>query len=226
MPYSGGSSTNSGVYYQNWFLALQFSYAFFEQDYTIFPEALRTPSIIVDDIVVKSKDNHFFFSLKFRSPSKKHHWSHGDLCSQKILDDFQKQLDVNPSSHLTLISESNCYLFSEVFARARNAAGSYDIYEKLDTDYAIKEWESAKEYLKYDDFEMINFAKKVRIRTIPVEELKFLIKHRFSHVTDQNLIPEFLFEKAVEASSNKTTVNKTTLNNWFQEKCINFFPRS
>lgn len=220
MPYSGGSSTNSGVRYQNWFLALQFSYAFFEQDYQIYPEALRSVTIKVDDIVVKTKGKDFFYSSKFRSPSKNLHWFNGDLSSQEVLLDFKKQLIATPNATITLISESNCYLFSEVFKRARNAIGSIDIHKKLNNPFAIKAWEKAQETLGYDDFEMIEFARRVNIRAIPIEEIENLVKHRFMHVTDQNLVSKLLFDKAVESSSYKTPVNKFTINNWFLEESI------
>lgn len=223
MPYTGGSSTNAGVYYQNWFLALLYSYAYFEQDYIIFPEALRSSTVVIDDIVVKSKTKNYYYSSKFRSPSTNHHWAHSNLCSEGILNDFKEQLLLNPNAQITLISENGCYLFSEVFARAKNALGSFDIHEKLESKHAIKEWESAKTHLECDDFQMINFAKSVNIKVIPVEELKFLIKHRFRHVTNENNVSALLFDKAVEASSLKTTVNKITINEWFLEHDIKIF---
>ncbi|WP_294670055.1 hypothetical protein [uncultured Fluviicola sp.] len=220
MPYSGGSSTTTGVEYQNWFLTLLFSYAFFEQDYHIYPEALRTSMIKVDDIVVKSKHGDFFYSLKFRSPSKNLHWSHSDLCSQDILLDFKQQLIATPKAKLVLISESNCYLFSEVFNRAINASGSQDIHEKLDNEFAVDVWEKAKHVLDFDDFQMIDFARRVTNRTLPIEDLKYLVRHRFMHVTNHDLVAELLLSKALECSSNKRVVNKLVINNWLQERTI------
>lgn len=46
MPYSGGSSTIAGANYQNWFLALQCAYAFFEKDFEILPEAQRNLKLL------------------------------------------------------------------------------------------------------------------------------------------------------------------------------------
>lgn len=74
MPYSGGSSMQSGADYQNWYLALLISYAFFETDFVIYPEALRNDWTIVDDIKVKTRLGQTMYSAKFRSPSKKLHW--------------------------------------------------------------------------------------------------------------------------------------------------------
>ena len=55
MPYSGGSATHSGIVYQDWYLALLMSYTFFEIDYIIYPEALKSNTTIVDDIKVKTR---------------------------------------------------------------------------------------------------------------------------------------------------------------------------
>jgi len=222
MPYSGGSSTNAGILYQNWFLALQLSYAFFENNFDVFPEALRNKSVIVDDIAIKHRAKDVFYSLKFRSPATNLHWSPSTLNSQSIFRDFKKQHEANPQSKIFLVSECNCYLFSEVFMRARNALVPHDIPDVLVTDFAITQWESAKKYLGYNDFELIRFSKNVNIRVLPIQEIKTLVKHRFNTHTNHSGIETFLFEKAVDCSSNKTYVNKLVLNNWFEEEGIEF----
>ncbi len=216
MPHSGGSATNAGIYYQNWFLALQFSYAFFEKNYVIKPEALNK---FVDDIFIDHNSKEFYFSLKYRSPSKGLNWTLCNLKSENILIDFKKQFERNPLCEIYLVSESNCYLFSEVFVRARNALGQHDILENLKSKICIKEWIKVKEVLEFDDFQLIDFAKRVNILTIPNREIKYLVKHRFQHASNYK-IDSFLFEKAVDCSSLKTRVTRNTLIDWFQEEGI------
>lgn len=216
MPYSGGSSTTTGIQYQNWFLALQFSYAFFETNFDIYPEALKVNSVIIDDIVVKSNKQDMFYNVKFRSPSKNLHWEPYSLKSQGVFRDLKKQHEANPNSKIVLVSESGCYLFSEVFRRAENAINGIDIHEALDSEFAINQWEITKDILDYDDLELLKFARKVDIKTIPLKEIIYLIKHRFIHYTQVKFIEDFLFAKAVNSSSNKTFVNKLKLNNWFE----------
>lgn len=223
MPYSGGSSTNAGAEYQNWFLALLFSYAFFEKDYEIYPEALRGKSVIVDDILVKEATKKKFFSVKFRAPSNALHWSQSYLNSEDIFSDFKKQFEANEDDDLYLVSECSCYLFTEVFARARNSKmGGLDIEHVLSSKYAIDEWEKAKDHLKYDDTRMIEFARKVNSLTLPLKEIQYLVKHRFSQFSNEKLVSYFLFSKAVETSALKTAVDKLRLNRWFAAEQISF----
>jgi len=216
MPYSGGSSTTAGIEYQNWFLALQFSYAFFETNFDIYPEALKVNSVVIDDIAVKNKKQDIFYNIKFRSPSKHLHWEPAQLKSQGVFRDLKKQHEANPNSQIVLVSESGCYLFSEVFRRAENAINGIDIHEALDSDFTISQWEITKDILGYNDLELLSFARKVSVKTIPLEEIRYLIKHRFINHIEENCIEHFLFSKAVSSSSNKTFVNKLKLNNWFE----------
>jgi len=221
MPYHGGSAMHAGANYQNWFLTLQFSYAFFEPAYDIFPEILRTKSEIVDDICIKHKKEVTFYSLKYRPPSNNLHWNVSNLSKAKIFEEFKKQYEANPNCNIFLVSECNCYLFAEVFKRARNASSQHDIEKYLDNSKeAIKAWNEAKEKLNYNDIKLIQFAKKVGIKTLPIEEIEYLVKHRFSNITDEKRIEDLLFKKASTASSLKTHVNKFVLNTWFDENSI------
>lgn len=222
MPYSGGSSMQSGAAYQNWYLALLISYAFFEIDYVIYPEALKSNKTIVDDIKVKTRFGKTFYSAKFRSPSKKLHWEQSYLYSQGIFSDFKEQHESDSECTIVLVSESNCYLFSEVFMRARNAELPSDIYKVLDSEYAIDEWEKAKNYLNYDDFQLITFAKKVEIKCLPLIEIENLIKHRFINMGHHNHIKSLFYNKAGKCSSNKTRIDKTEINRWLDEDMIYF----
>ncbi len=118
-------------------------------------------------------------------------------------------------------------MFTEVFARARNSRmGGLDIEEVLSSTNAIQEWEKAKNHLGYDDTRMIEFARQVNCLTLPLEEIKCLIRHRFFQFKGQSLIPEFLFSKAVEASGKKTAVDIVRLRQWFGEKQISLNPKS
>lgn len=222
MPYSGGSAMQSGAAYQNWYLALLISYAFFEIDYVIYPEALKSCTTIVDDIKVKTRLGKTMYSVKFRSPSKKLHWELSNLDSQGVFSDFKKQHEADPECKIVLVSESNCYLFSEVFMRARNVELPCDIYTVLDSEYAIEQWEKTKIYLDYNDFQLINFAKKVEVKCIPLIEIKDLIKHRFVNMGSHNEVKNLFYHKACECSSNKTKIDKTEINRWLDEDMIDF----
>ncbi|EKF54948.1 hypothetical protein I215_09516 [Galbibacter marinus] len=222
MPYSGGSSTQSGIAYQNWYLALLISHAFFEVDYVIYPEALKSDKTIVDDIKVKTRLGKIMHSVKFRSPSKKLHWEQSNLFSQGVFSDFKKQHEADPECTIVLVSENNCYLFSEVFMRARNAELPNDIYTVLVSEYAIEQWEMAKKYLGYDDFQLIAFAKKIEMKCIPLIEIKDLIKHRFINMGCHNEVKNLFYHKAGECSSNKTKIDKTEINRWLDEDMIDF----
>lgn len=222
MPYSGGSSMQSGAAYQNWYLALLISYVFFEIDYIIYPEALKSNTTIVDDIKVTTRLGKTRYSAKFRSPSKNLHWGQPELASQGILSDFKKQHEADPDCKIVLVSESNCYLFSEVFTRARNSELPSDIYEVLDSEYAIEEWEKVKKHLGYNDFQLIAFAKKVEIKCLPLVEIKNLIKHRFNYTQRHNDVKNLFFNKACECSSNKTRIDKTEISKWLDEEMIDF----
>ena len=52
MPYKGGSFTTTGIKCQNWFLALQVAYSFFECDRIIFPERFTDNINVIDDIKI------------------------------------------------------------------------------------------------------------------------------------------------------------------------------
>jgi hypothetical protein len=222
MPYSGGSSIQSGAAYQNWYLALLISYAFFEIDYVIYPEALKSNRTIVDDIKIRTRLGKIMHSVKFRSPSKKLHWGQSDLASQGIFSDFKRQHEAVPECKIVLVSESNCYLFSEVFVRARNSELPSDIYTILDSEYAIDEWEKAKKYLGYNDFQLIAFAKNVEMKCLPLIEIKNLIKHRFFSMGRDNEVKNLFYNKASESSSNKTKIDKTAISKWLDEEMIDF----
>jgi len=222
MPYSGGSAMQAGARYQNWYLALLISYAYFEPDFIIYPEALRSRTVIIDDINVKSRLGKTVYSAKFRSSSKKLHWDQSNLKSQGIFNEFKKQHLADPNCKMILVSESNCYLFSEVFKRARNADIPNQIYDFLDSDFAIEQWEQAKVNLGFDDFQLIKFAKKTEIRCLPEIEIENLLKHRFGHIGDHNAVKNLFFNKASECSSNKTKINKQTIIQWFNEEMIEF----
>lgn len=221
MPYSGGSSTAAGVQYQNWFLALQFSYVFFEMDFAIYPEALKTRLIHVDDICVRRNNKLSFYNVKFRAPSKRLHWSPKNLFDEGVLTDFKLQHKLTPDSDLTFVSESGCYLFSEVFKRARNAIGMTDLETALNSEYAQEVWEQTKTYMNYNDLEMVGFAQKVQMKTIPLEEIQFLLKHRFDHVNHNgHEVSKVFYINAIDSSINKTFVNKDLLIRWLQDESI------
>ncbi|MBD79034.1 MAG: hypothetical protein CL840_08955 [Crocinitomicaceae bacterium] len=219
MPHPGGSSTTAGVMYQNWFLALQLSYAFFEPSMDIFPEALRSKTVIVDDIAIRRGNQEIYNSVKYQAPGNVRHWSMGNLKSENILDDFKKQHEATPLAEIYLVSECGCYLFSEVFNRAKNATGQ-DIQEELGSKHAIRLWDEVKHALGYNDLKLIQFAKQVYCKTLPLEEIKYLIKHRFSHLVKGTIIEDTLFSIAMEASSNKTLMNKQKLNDLFKQHSI------
>ena len=222
MPYPGGSAMQSGAAYQNWYLALLISYAYLEPDFIIYPEALRSKTVVVDDINVKSRLGKTVYSAKFRSSSKRLHWDQSNLYSQGIFKEFKNQHSVDSSCKIVLVSESNCYLFSEVFMRARNAELPNQIYDVLQSDFAIEQWEEAKQYLGYNDFQLIEFAKKVEIRCLPLVEIQNLLKHRFVSVGHHNAVKNLFFNKACESSSNKTKIDKKAIINWFYEEMIEF----
>jgi hypothetical protein len=220
MPYSGGSSTNAGINYQQSFLALQYSFLYFEPNMRVIAEC-RSGSNIIDDIISSSKDNITFFNLKFRSPNKNLNWNLPDLKKENILIDFFDQHVMNPNSDIFLISESPCYLISEVFRRAETANGIADISDKLESDYAKKNWEDLKTILnEFDDFKLIAFAKKVKTLTLPISEIEYLIEHRFSHVSDSKTIIDVLVKKAGENSVWSKEMKKEDVNGWFTEKNI------
>ncbi|MCH3884514.1 hypothetical protein [Tenacibaculum aquimarinum] len=85
MPYSGGSSTASGVEYQNWFLALQVAYSFFEKDRVIFPEAFTDNTNIIDDIKIVQGKQTTYYNVKHRSPAESLHWNLAQLTSQNVV---------------------------------------------------------------------------------------------------------------------------------------------
>jgi hypothetical protein len=109
-----------------------------------------------------------------------------------------------------------------VFTRARNAELPSDIYKVLDSQFAIEQWEKAKRYLNYNDFQLIAFAKKVSMKCLPLIEIKNLIKHRFIHIGRYNEVKNLFYHKAGECSSNKTKIDKTEINRWLNEDMIDF----
>lgn len=222
MPYSGGSSTIAGTNYQNWFLALQCAYAFFEKDFEIFPEALRNDNVIIDDVRVKKRTSETYYSVKLSPPNNSLHWSVSALKSENIFRDFKKQFRKTPKAKLVLVSQSNCYLFAEVFRRGSNASGPADIDDNLNSKNCVELWEEVKEYLEFDDFEMIRFAQQVSIKTIPQDEIELLIKHRFLNISAQPSITSLLFQKSAECAPYKTKISKELINSWFLDENIIF----
>jgi hypothetical protein len=219
MPYSGGSSTIAGGNYQNWFLALQCAYVFFERDMIVLPEAPKKDNFI-DDIKVILKSRTTYFNVKLSPPSSSLHWTLSNLNTENILEDFLNQFIQTPDATLYLVSQSNCYLISEVFRRASNAFGEQDIEHHLESKACIDLWNKTKNQLELNDYNMIQFARNVRIKTIPQEEIQLFIKHRFLNVSEQSRIAELLLRKSSECAPYKTKISKELINSWFLEDDI------
>ncbi|PQJ78968.1 hypothetical protein [Polaribacter porphyrae] len=222
MPYSGGSSTHSGIAYQNWFLALQVAYSFFEANRIIYPEAFTTDISIIDDIKVIHNGQTTFFNVKYRSPASNLHWNQGDLKSQLLFKNLRHQHEANKKANIILVSESNCYLITEVFIRARNAMTPADLPLALESIKAIEEWEKAKLGLDYNDFQLLTFAKKVSMRSLPLFEIQNLIEHRFNPLGNSKAVSKLFFAKSIECSSNKTMIEKKNINKWLLDDGIHF----
>jgi len=224
MPYKGGSSTTTGIQYQNWFLALQVAYSFFERDRIIYPEAFTDDIDIIDDIKIVQGKLTTYFNVKHRSPAENLHWNQGQLISQNIVKHLKLQFEANRNSKIVFVSESNCYLITEVFRRASNARTPMDVDTALQTNKCISLWEQAKEAFKYDDFELLALAKNITMSSLPLYEIQKLIEHRFTAQANgqHKAISKLFFTKSMECSANKTRIDKEDINRWLIEDGISF----
>lgn len=220
MPYPGGSSTTSGIRYQNWFLAHQVAKSHFEANRVIYPEAFTDDINIIDDIKIVDGKKTKYFNVKFRSPAKNLHWGIGDLISQNVIKHIKQQFEVDSDAQILFVSESNCYLITEVFQRARNLPNTGDIYKVLESDWCIDLWEKTKEAFGYGDIELYNLATKVSMRSLPLYEIKQLIEHRFASYGNGKSIAKLFFEKSTEYSSYKRRIRKADINRWLMEDGI------
>ncbi|MAQ75552.1 MAG: hypothetical protein CL613_04365 [Aquimarina sp.] len=222
MPYSGGSSTASGVEYQNWFLALQVAYSFFEKDRVIFPEVFTDNTNIIDDIKIVQGKQSTYYNVKHRSPAESLHWNLAQLTSQNVVKHIKQQFEANPNANIVFVSESNCYLITEVFMRATNANSPMDIDMALESQRCIQLWEQAREAFDYDDFRLLALARKTTMRSVPLYEIKKLIEHRFITLGNHMAVSDLFFTKCVQCSANKTRIDKENINLWLSENGISF----
>lgn len=175
MPYTGGgSSTASGVEYQNWFLALQVAYSFFEKDRIIFPECFVDDFNVIDDIKVVQGRQSTFFNVKQNAPAEHLHWGISQLVSQKVVTHIRKQFEADTNAKIVFVSENNCYLITEVFSRVRNAMTPMDINQALQSNRCAFLWEEAKEAFGYNDFQLLALSRNVSMRSYRCTKYKNL----------------------------------------------------
>lgn len=222
MSYPGGSSTASGVEYQNWFLALQVAYCFFEKDRIIFPECFIDDFNIIDDIKVLQGKQSTFFNVKQNAPAEHLHWGISQLVSQKVVAHIRNQFEADNKAKIVFVSESNCYLITEIFNRVRNALTPMDISQALQSERCAVLWEDAKEAFGYNDFELLALARNVSMRSLPLYEIKKLIEHRFVPLGQPFAVANLFLAKSLECSKNKTRIEKIDINRWLAENDINF----
>ena len=224
MSHPESSATNMGVEYQNWFLALQIAYSFFEPNRVIYPENFKTPIDIIDDIKVVENRQSTFYNIKQISSAKSLHWNNGALKKNCVIEHIKQQFEADTTANIVFVSQSNCYLFTEVFQRAVNALTIADLNKVLASDHCSESWESAKDEFNYDDARLLALARKVTMRCLPLYEIKKLIEHRFVPLGHHQIIGDIFFAKAVECSARKTRITKELINLWLEEKSISFKP--
>lgn len=222
MPYPGGSATTTGIRYQNWFLALQIAYSFFETNRIIYPEAFTDEVNIIDDIKIVHERQTTYFNIKHRSPANNLHWNQSQLNSQSIVKHFKDQHEADENAQIVFVSECNCYLFTEVFHRAKNARTPVDIEKALQSKRCIDFWYEAMDAFGYDDFKLLALAKKVKMRSIPLFEIKKLIEHRFTSLGNHKAVANLFYEKGSGCSADKTRIDKEDINRWLIEDGIHF----
>lgn len=222
MSYPEGSATHIGVEYQSWFLALQIAYSFFEPDRIIYPEAFITDSSIIDDIKVVQNKITTFYNVKHISPAKSMHWNNGELVTHCVIKHIKQQYEADRKAKIVFVSQSDCYLVTEVFQRAINAITINDLDQVLASRRCIEIWESAKEVFDYDDYSLLGLAKNVSMRCLPLYEIKKLIEHRFVPLGHPKEVANLFAIKSLECSGRKTRITKELINSWLLENGINF----
>lgn len=222
MPYPGGSATTTGINYQNWFLALQIAYSFFEQNRIIYPEAFTDDVPIIDDIKIVQNRQTTYYNVKHRSPADNLHWNQGQLNSQLIVKHVKQQFEADRKARIVFVSESNCYLITEVFRRTNNALTPLDLDQVLQSNKCIDLWEKARVAFNYNDFELLALSKNVTMRSLPLFELEKLIEHSFAALGNQKAVAKLFFAKSIECSSKKRRIEKENINRWLIEDGIYF----
>ncbi|TXD82113.1 hypothetical protein ESY86_15720 [Subsaximicrobium wynnwilliamsii] len=222
MAYPDGSATHIGVEYQCWFLALQISFSFFEPDRIIYPEAFITDVSIIDDIKVVENGVTTFYNVKHISPAKSMHWNISELVSNCVVKHIKQQYEVDRKAKIVFVSQSDCYLITEVFQRAVNAITVNDLDMVLASKRCIENWESAKEVFDYDDQTLLGLAQNVSMRCLPLYEIKKLIEHRFTTLGHHKNLANLFVAKSLECSGRKTRITKGLINGWLLECGINF----
>lgn len=222
MSYLGGSATTTGIQYQNWFLALQVAFSFFETNRLILPEAFTDDVTVIDDIKIIQDRRATYFNVKYRSPAPNLHWNQSQLISQSIVKHFKEQHEKDENAQIVFVSESNCYLFTEVFHRAKNARSPAEIEMVLQSERCIELWYRAMEVFGYTDFQLLALARKVTMRSLPLFEIQKLIEHRFTALGNHKAVAKLFFTKSIECSADKRRIDKEDINRWLVEDGIHF----
>ena len=203
MAKAGGSANIEGVEYELWFCAYKLAEAFFDPELTVQPQAHFTllpasqpgdvefQKVKIDDLVCIKAGQRAHYTIKQSNP--KGNWSVGQLNGEGILNDLKKQHEKDPTSILTLVSQTDSPVLRYTLSNAATAPNTSTIKEVLGKE-RLNEWNQIKRIISYDDERLLALARRVRIVVYPLEELKKSIENKFiGHVTNSKLAGDQLF---------------------------------
>jgi len=149
MPEAGGTSTQSGVFYQNTISALFIVKMLLEQDNI---EAVRVESDApVGDIeLFLNNSSNIFIQVKESAP--KGNWTVTSWMREGFLDSALSQHRLEPDSEIWFITGSSAKHLKELADRCRRVSLKGDFKKIIgDVKYLNDEFEKAKQFIKLDE---------------------------------------------------------------------------
>jgi hypothetical protein len=230
MPEAGGSSTATGVGYEQWVYAeLMMQTLISDSCISTTAQKIREDSleknaikrIIIDDLVIQEENLVIHYNIKHVSPSGV--WKVSELISQQILDSFKKQYESTPERKMYLVTQSDSPFLREL-DRIKRFKSRIEIEDALSSSL-LNEWDKFINYLEYSDEKALEFIQSIGLKQKIENQIKTHISDALqSQFNSSAHIGFALFSFAFEQAKFKKESTKTIILNYLKEK--GFFPKS